>query len=74
MAVAKKRVNLTLDKKTYTRLKDLSKHTNEKPSTLGLELIKRSLDEIEDIYFSKEGDKRLAKSVKKSISHEDIWS
>ena len=72
MSSVKKRINLTVDHKTYLTLKSLSGKRQQKISTLGLHLIQQALDLQEDIYFSKIADKRLAQKQKR-ISHDKIW-
>ena len=72
MSLAKKRVNLTMDHKTYSALKGLSGKRKQKISTLSLHLIQEALDLQEDIYFSKIADKRLSQK-QKLISHDKVW-
>ena len=72
MSSAKKRVNLTVDYKTYSVLKSLSEKKQQKISTLSLHLIQEALDLQEDIYFSKIADKRLSQKQKR-IPHNKAW-
>ncbi len=72
MSVAKKRVNLTVDHKTYSALKKLSGNKQQKISTLSLNLIQQALELQEDMYFSKIADKRLSQKQKR-ISHDKAW-
>lgn len=73
MPSVKKRINLTVDDKTYAALELLSKKVEQKISTISLELIHEALELQEDIYFSKESDKRLSQKQKR-ISHGKAWS
>lgn len=72
MSLAKKRINLTVDNKTYSALEILSEKTQQKISTISLNLIHQALELQEDIYFSKIADKRLSKKQKR-ISHDKAW-
>ena len=72
MASVKKRINLTVDDKTYSTLKGLSGKRQQKISTLSLHLIQEALSRQEDIYFSKIADKRLSQKQKR-ISHNKAW-
>lgn len=72
MPSVKKRINLTVDNKTYAALEILSGRTQQKISTISLNLIHQALELQEDIYFSKVTDKRLSKKQKR-ISHDKAW-
>ena len=72
MPSEKKRINLTVDDKTYSVLKILSGKTQQKLSTVSLNLIHQALEFQEDIYFSKVADKRLSQKQKR-ISHDKAW-
>ena len=72
MPSIKKRINLTVDYKTYSALKSLSGKKQQKISTLSLHLIQEALNLQEDMYFSKIADKRLSQKQKR-IPHDKVW-
>ena len=72
MPSEKKRINLTVDDKTYSALEILSGKTQQKISTVSLNLIHQALELQEDIYFSKVADKRLSQKQKR-VSHDKAW-
>ena len=72
MPSVKKRINLTVDDKTYSVLKSLSGKKQQKVSTVSLDLIQQALELQEDIYFSKVADKRLSQKQKR-VSHNKAW-
>ncbi len=72
MSLAKKRINLTVDDKTYSVLETLSGKKRQKISTVSLNLIQQALEMQEDIYFSNLADERLSKKQKR-ISHDKAW-
>ena len=72
MPSAKKRINLTVDDKTYAALETLSGKTQQKISTISLDLIHQALKLQEDLYFSKVSDKRLSRKQKR-VSHDRAW-
>ena len=72
MSVAKRRINLTVDDKTYSVLAALSGKKRQKISTFSLKLIQQALEMQEDIYFSELADKRLSQKQKR-ISHIKAW-
>ena len=72
MPSVKKRINLTVDDKTYSVLQALSGKTQQKISTVSLNLIQQALELQEDIYFSKLADERLSQKQKR-VSHDKAW-
>ena len=72
MSLTKKRINLTVDDKTYFALETLSGKKRQKISTISLNLIQQALEMQEDIYFSNLADERLSKKQKR-ISHDKAW-
>ena len=72
MPSSKKRINLTVDDKTYSVLQTLSGKTQQKISTVSLNLIQQALELQEDIYFSKLADDRLSQKQKR-VSHDKAW-
>ena len=72
MSLAKKRINLTVDNKTYSALEVLSEKTQQKISTVSLNLIRQALELEEDIYFSEVADRRLSQKQKR-VSHDKAW-
>ena len=72
MPSTKKRINLTVDDKTYAVLQTLSGKTQQKISTVSLNLIQQALELQEDIYFSKLADERLSQKQKRA-SHDKAW-
>ena len=72
MPSIKKRINLTVDDKTYIALEKLSGKKQQKISTTSLNLIQQALELQEDIYFSNLTDERLSKKQKR-ILHDKAW-
>ena len=72
MPTAKKRINVTVDDRTYDALRKLSGRREQPISAVSLELIQEALERQEDIYFSKVADERLGKKQRR-VSHEDAW-
>lgn len=72
MPSVKKRISLTVDDKTYSVLQILSGKTQQKISTVSLNLIQQALELQEDIYFSKLADERLSQKQKR-VSHGKAW-
>ncbi|MCY4513073.1 MAG: hypothetical protein OXB86_05240 [Bdellovibrionales bacterium] len=72
MPSIKKRINLTVDNKTYSALEKLSRKTQQKISTVSLNLIHQALELQEDMYFSKIADKRLSQKQKR-VPHDKAW-
>lgn len=72
MPSVKKRINLTVDDKTYSELEKLSLKTQQKISSLSLNLIHQALELQEDLYLSKTADQRLSQKQKR-ISHDKAW-
>ena len=72
MPSEKKRVNLTVDSKTYEALEWMSQCEEKSLSSLSIELIKEALELSEDYYFSTVSDKRLSKKSRK-IPHNKAW-
>ena len=62
---AKKKINLTVDHKTYSALETLSGQRREKISAVSLYLIQQALELQEDLYFSKEADSRLSQNSRR---------
>ena len=74
MATNKPRVNIVLNENLYKILSMIAKRDNRSLSEAARELITRSLEENEDIYWefvAAERDKTF--SSKKAVSHKDIW-
>ncbi len=74
MSTKNPRVNVVLERRLYSTLKEMSKKEGTSMSTLARDLIKKSLELREDIALSDIAEKR-EKTLKKSeiLTHEDIW-
>ena len=72
MPTAKKRINLTLENELYRSLERLSKKEHRSLSSVCLRLIEKAIALEEDLHFSTEADKRLARNEKR-IGHRDAW-
>ena len=70
--IFKKKINLTVDNKTYSALELLSGKTQQKISTVSLNLIRQALELEEDLCFSKIADTRLSQKQKR-MSHKKAW-
>ncbi len=73
MPTAKKRINITVDDRTYEALERLSGERDQSIAGVGLSLIEEALEYQEDVYFSRIADARLSKKQKR-ISHEKAWA
>ena len=72
MPTTKKRINITIDDELYRSLDKLSKKENGTLSSVSLRLIERAVELEEDLYFSRQADKRLSKNEKR-ITHSKVW-
>ena len=73
MPTTKKRINITVDDRTYEALQRLSDLRDQSVAGVGLSLIEEGLEYQEDLHFSRIADERLAKKQKR-ISHEKAWA
>ena len=73
MPTAKKRINITVDDRTYEALERLSGERDQSVAGVGLSLIEEALEYQEDVYFSRIADDRLSKRQKR-IPHEKAWA
>ena len=73
MPTAKRRINITVDDRTYEAMERLSSERDQSVAGVGLSLIEQALEYQEDLYFSRVADDRLAKKQKR-ISHEKVWA
>ena len=73
MPTAKKRINITVDDRTYEALERLSGERDQSVAGVGLSLIEEALEYQEDVYFSRIADDRLSKKQKR-IPHEKAWA
>ena len=72
MPTTKKRINITIDDELYRSLDKLSKKENGTLSSVSLRLIERAVELEEDLYFSRQAEKRLAKNEKR-VPHSKVW-
>lgn len=72
MPTIKQRINITLEDELFLALKNLADKTKQSLSSLSVEMIKKSLEREEDIYFSEVADKRLEQKQKR-IAHSKAW-
>ena len=73
MPTAKKRINITVDDRTYDALERLSGERHQSVAGVGLSLIEEALEYQEDVYFSRIADVRLNKKQKR-IPHDKVWA
>lgn len=73
MPTAKKRINITVDDRTYKVLERLSARRAQSIAGLGLSLIEEALEYQEDLHFSRIADERLAEKQRR-ISHDKAWA
>jgi predicted DNA-binding protein len=73
MPTAKRRINITVEDRTYEALKQLSGKRDQSVAGVGLSLIEEALEYQEDLHFSRIADERLSKKQKR-VSHEKAWA
>jgi predicted DNA-binding protein len=73
MPTAKKRINITVDDRTYEALVRLSDRRDKSVAGVGLSLIEEALEYQEDLHFSRIADERLRKKQRR-ISHDKAWA
>ncbi|MEI6093601.1 MAG: hypothetical protein WCQ47_07995 [bacterium] len=72
MPTAKQRINITLEDELFLVLKNLADKAKQSLSSISIEMIKKSLEREEDVYFSEVADHRLSKKQKR-ITHSKAW-
>jgi predicted DNA-binding protein len=72
MPTAKKRINITVDDRTYAAIKRLSGERDQSVAGVGLSLIEEALEYQEDLYFSRVADERLSNEQRR-IPHDKAW-
>jgi len=72
MPTTKRRINLTVDDRTYKALARLSETRDQSVAGVGLSLIEQALEYQEDAHFSRVADERLG-GKQKRIPHEQAW-
>jgi predicted DNA-binding protein len=72
MPTTKQRINITLEDELFLILKNMADKTKQSLSSISLNLIKRSLEREEDIYFSEVADARLSHKQKR-VAHSKAW-
>jgi len=72
MPTAKQRINITLEDELFLVLKKIADKAKQSLSSVSIDLIKRSLERKEDIYFSEIADNRLSQKQKR-IAHSKAW-
>ncbi len=72
MPTAKQRVNITLEDELFLVLKNMADKAKQSLSSISIDLIKKSLEREEDIYFSKVADNRLSHKHKRVV-HSKAW-
>ncbi len=72
MPTAKQRINITLEDELFLVLKKIADKAKQSLSSVSLDLIKRSLEREEDIYFSEIADNRLSQK-RKRVAHSKAW-
>lgn len=72
MPTTKKRINITVDDRTYEALERLSGERKQSVAGVGLSLIEEALEYQEDLHFSRIANDRLSKKQKR-IPHQKAW-
>lgn len=72
MPTAKKRINITVDDRTYQALERLSHARDQSVAGVSLNLIEEALEYQEDLHFSRIADERLSRKQKR-VSHDEAW-
>ena len=72
MPTTKKRINITVDDRTYEALERLSGERKQSVAGVGLSLIEEALEYQEDLHFSRIADDRLSKKQRR-IPHQKAW-
>jgi len=72
MPTAKQRINITLEDDLFLVLKKIADKAKQSLSSVSIDLIKRSLEREEDIYFSEIADSRLSQKQKR-VTHSKAW-
>lgn len=72
MPTTKQRINITLEDELFLVLKNLADKAKQSLSSISIEMIKKSLEREEDMYFSEVADHRLNKKQKR-ITHSKAW-
>ena len=72
MPTTKKRINITVDDRTYEALERLSGERKQSVAGVGLSLIEEALEHQEDLHFSRIANDRLSKKQKR-IPHQKAW-
>jgi predicted DNA-binding protein len=72
MPTAKQRVNITLEDELFSILKKMADRAKQSLSSISVEMIKKSIEREEDIYFSEVADSRLGKKQKRVV-HSKAW-
>jgi predicted DNA-binding protein len=73
MPTAKKRINITVDDRTYEALERLSGQREQSVAGVGLSLIEEALEYQEDLHFSRIADERLSRKQRR-FSHAKAWA
>ena len=72
MPTTKKRINMTVDDRTYEAPERLSGERKQSVAGVGLSLIEEALEYQEDLHFSRIANDRLSKKQKR-IPHQKAW-
>lgn len=74
MPTSKKRIQIPVEDRVYKELERLASKRGQSLSATTSELVEEALEIQEDLYFSREGDRRLeGLDESKLISHNDAW-
>jgi predicted DNA-binding protein len=73
MPTTKRRINITVDDRTYEALERLSGERDQSVAGVGLSLIEEALEYQEDLHFSRVADERLGEKQRR-IPHEKAWA
>jgi hypothetical protein len=73
MPTTKKRINITVDDRTFKALEKLSAKRDQSIAGVGFALIEEALEYQEDLHFSRVAEERLSKKQKR-IPHDKAWA
>jgi len=72
MPTTKQRIYITLEDELFVILKKIADKAKQSLSSISVEMIKKSLEREEDMYFSEIADRRLGQKQKR-ITHSKVW-
>ena len=74
MPTSKKRIQIPVENRVYKELERLASKRGQSLSGITADLVEEALEIQEDLYFSREGDRRWEEyDDSKLVSHKDAW-